>query len=179
MATATAGLSVKEFLAQVPEDQRVELIHGEIVPMGNAKYPHERVKANGIEVFTVHLAEHRIGKVHSETMYQITATDAMQFDLSILLNEQMPARAPDGLLELAPALVFEVVSSDSAANLEDRIELLLERGARAVLVAFLNARAIRIYEPSGHARLVRGDEKVEIDFLPGFSVPAWRFFDGL
>ncbi len=179
MATATAGLTVKEFLAQVPEDQRVELIHGEIVPMGNAKFRHEHVKSNGNEIFVLYLAQHRIGRVYNETMYQLSETDALEPDLSILLNDQIPAQAPNDLLELAPALVFEVASSESAAHLEDRIEMFLERGTRAFLVAFMNARAIRIYEPSGHARLVRGDEKVEIDLLPGFSVPASRFFEGL
>ena len=178
MATAT-GLTVKEFLAQAPEDQRVELIHGEIVPMGNAKHRHEHVKSNATELFAVYLSQHRIGKVYVETMYQLTETDALQPDLSILLNDQIPSPATDELLELAPALVFEVVSSEAAASLEQRVELFLERGTRAVLVAFMESRVIRIYEPSGHARLVRGDQKVELDFLPGFSVPAARFFDGL
>ena len=83
------------------------------------------------------------------------------------------------LLELAPALVLEVVSSESAADLEQRIELFLERGTRAFLVAFTTRQVIRIFEPSGHARLVRGDQKLELDLLPGFSVPASRFFEGL
>ncbi|MBI3696736.1 MAG: Uma2 family endonuclease [Acidobacteria bacterium] len=179
MATTT-GLTVKEFLAQqLPEDQRCELIHGEIVPMGNAKYRHERVKANANEILVSYLIQNPIGKVHNETMYQLTETDALQPDLSILLKEQVPTQAPDDLLELAPALVLEVVSSESAANLEQRVELFLERGTRAVLVAFTTPQVIRIFEPSGHARLVRGDQKLELDLLPGFSVPASRFFEGL
>lgn len=178
MATMT-GLTVQEFLAQQPEDQRCELIHGEIVPMGNAKYKHERVKVNANEAFVSYLIQNPIGKVHNETMYQLTETDALQPDLSILLGEQIPAHAPDGLLELAPALVFDVVSSESAADLEQRVELFLERGTRAVLVAFTTPQVIRIFEPSGHARLVRGDQRLELDWLPGFSVPASRFFEGL
>ena len=178
MATTT-GFTVKEFLAQLPEDQRCELIHGEIVPMGNAKYRHERVKANATEILVSYLIQNPIGKVHNETMYQLTETDALQPDLSILLQEQIPAQAPDDLLELAPALVLEVVSSESAADLEQRVELFLERGTRAVLVAFTTRQVIRIFEPSGHARLVRGDQKLELDLLPGFSVPASRFFEGL
>jgi len=178
MATTTV-LTVKTFLAQTPEDQRCELIHGEIVPMGNAKFPHERVKANTTRIFVCYFLGNPIGEVFNETMYQLTETDALQPDLSILLKHQIPEHAPDDLLELAPAVVFEVVSSESAAHLEDRIELFLEKGTRAVLVAFATKRVIRIYEPSGVGRLVRGDEAVEIDVLPGFSVPASRFFEGL
>ena len=178
MATTTA-LTVKEFLAQVPEDQRCELIHGEIVPMGNAKFRHERVKSNANRIFVAYLLDNPLGEVYNETMYQLTETDALQPDLSILLKEQIPARATNDLLELAPALVFEVVSSESAADLEQRVELFLEKGTRAVVVAFTTPQVIRIFEPSGHARLVRGDQKLELDLLPGFSVPASRFFEGL
>ncbi len=178
MATATA-LTVKDFLAHVPEEQRCELIHGEIVPMGNAKFRHERVKSTAHRIFNAYFLSNPTGEVFSETMYQLTDTDALQPDLSILLNEQIPAQAPDDLLALAPALVFEVVSSESAAHLEDRIELFLERGTRAFLVAFTTRQVIRIFDPSGYGRLVRGDEKLELDLLPGFSVPASRFFKGL
>ncbi len=172
-------MTVKDFLAQVPEEQRCELIHGEIVPMGTAKFRHERVKSNANRIFIEHFLDHPIGKVHSGTMFQLTDTDALQPDVSILLNEQIPAQAPDALLELAPVLVFEVVSSESAAHLERRIELFLERGTRVVLVAFSEQRVIRIFEPPGHGRLVRGDQKLELDLLPGLSVPASRFFEGL
>jgi Uma2 family endonuclease len=178
MATVL-GLTVREFVARMPEDQRAELIHGEIVPMANAKFPHERVKANGILIFAEYLLGNRIGGLFSETMYRLTETDALQPDLSLLWNEQIPAHAPDDLLDLAPAVVFEVASSESAARLEERIELFLEKGTRAVLVAFTSTRAIRIYEPSGLSRLVRGEQAVELDVLPGFSVAASRFFEGL
>jgi Uma2 family endonuclease len=178
MATAT-GLTVREFLAQAPEDQRAELIHGEIVPMGNARFPHEHAKSNANEIFVLYFAQNRIGRVYNETMYQLTETDALQPDLSILLNEQIPARAPDEVLALAPTLVFEVVSWESAAHLEERIELFLEHGTRAVVVAYLPTRVIRVFEPSGNARLVRGEQKLEFDFLPGFSIPASRFFEGV
>jgi Uma2 family endonuclease len=178
MATAT-GLTVREFLAQAPEDQRAELIHGEIVPMGNAKLPHEWVKANATEIFVLSIAERRVGKVLVETMCQLTETDALQPDLSVLLDEQVFKLVPNNVLELAPALVFEVVSSESAGQLEERIELFLEHGTRAVVVAYLPTRVIRVFEPSGNARLVRGDQKLELDFLPGFSVPASRFFEGV
>ena len=147
MATTTA-LTVKEFLAQVPEDQRCELIHGEIVPMGNAKFKHERVKSHANRVFVAYFLDNPIGEVYNETMYQLTETDALQPDLSILLNEQIPAQAPNDLLELAPALVFEVVSSESAAHLERRIELFLEKGTRAVLVAFASGAVVGLYARS-------------------------------
>ena len=127
----------------------------------------------------IELAKKMGGEVANGTMYQLTESDALQPNLSILLHDQIPAVAPDDLLELAPALVFEVVSSESAADLEWRLQLFLEKGTRAVLVAFTDSRSLRIFEPSGLSRLVRGEQKVEIDFLPGFSAPASRFFEGL
>lgn len=178
MATTTV-LTVKEFLAQVPEDQRCELIDGEIVPISNAKYGHERVKVNAIEFFVAYLLQNPIGKAHAETMFRLTETDALEPDLSILKNDQIPSPAPDDVLQVAPALVFEVVSSESATELERRIELFLASGTRVFLVAFAASRAIRVFEPSGQSHLVRGDQKLEIECLPGFSVAASRFFEGV
>ena len=179
MATTT-GLTVQDFLAQpLPEGQRYELVDGRIVPMGNTKYPQERVKANANVVFVGYFLQHSIGLVHLETMYQLADDEARQPDLSILLNDQIPARAPDSLLDLAPAVVFDVVSSESASYLERRVERFLEKGSLAVLIAYPESRVIHIFTPDGLFRAVRADQFVTLDCLPGFSVPTSRFFEGL
>jgi putative restriction endonuclease len=86
------SLTVQEFLVQVPDDQRCELVHGEIVPLRTEKFRHETVKSNATRIFTEHCLDHPIGQVYSGTMYQLSDTDALQSDLSILLDEQIPPR---------------------------------------------------------------------------------------
>ncbi len=179
MATTTA-LTVKDFLAQkLPEDRRYELVRGEVVEMGFAGHKHEEVKANIIRILVAYLLQNPLGKVYSETMYRLTEINACMPDASLLLTQDIPVPAGEGLLELSPALAVEVVSSESAADLERKVELYLEKGSRSVWVVYPEQRAVRVFERSGLSRLVRNDHTVEADWLPGFAVPASRFFEGL
>jgi len=154
-------------------------VAGEVVTMGNAGQRHERVKANTAEIFTVYNHSHRLGKVYSETMFQLGETEGRILDVCLLLKDQIPEPAEEGIYHGAPALAIEVVSSESAAELERKVELYLSHGSRAVLVLYPDTRAVRVYDPTGASRLLRGGQILEIDWLPGFSVPASAFFEGL
>jgi len=179
MASTTA-FTVKDFLAlKLPKDRRHELVAGELVEMAYSKHRHEKVKANGIRILVGYLTKNPIGELYVETTFELAEDEARQPDLALLLNEQIPVPAVDELLALAPALAIEVVSSETLADFERKVELFLEEGSRAVWALFLDLRAVRIFVPGGASRLVRGDQPVEADFLPGFSVPASRFFEGL
>ncbi len=180
MAAVTTGLTVKEFLElPVPEGERWELVRGEVVRMARARAMHEVVKANAIWELMAYLLQNPIGRVFPETTYQLSDQDAPQPDVSVLLNEQIASWPEHVFFTCTPALVVEVVSSETAATLETKVELYLEKGARTVLVLYPEQRAVRIFEKAGHSRLVRGEEPVVIDWLPGFAVPAARFFRGL
>lgn len=177
---ATTALTVSEFLElPLSEGERCELVAGELFKMGNAGFRHERVKGNTIEVLVLHIAGHAIGKVQSETMYRLSNIDACQPDVSVLLNDQIPVPASPGLLPYAPALAVEIVSSEPASFLEGKVQRYLEKGSRTVLVLYPEQRTARIYEQSGVAGLVRGEELVRIEWLAGFAVPLARFFEGI
>ena len=122
MGVTTALLTVEQF-AQLPEEEtlRCELVHGEIVRMGNAGFLHERVKANANSILTGYLFENPVGMIFPETMYQLGKRDAPIPDVSLLLNERIPAKATNALPEGAPDLAFEVVSSETAAFMERKI----------------------------------------------------------
>ncbi|MCS6951698.1 MAG: hypothetical protein RMK57_04105 [Bryobacterales bacterium] len=40
-------------------------------------------------------------------------------------------------------------------------------------------RTVRVFDPSGASRLLRAQERLEVDWLPGFSVCVAEFFEGL
>ncbi|MBI3694355.1 MAG: Uma2 family endonuclease [Acidobacteria bacterium] len=180
MAAAATTLTLKEFLA-LPKQEglRYELVAGEVVTMGNAGQRHERVKANTAEIFTVYNHSHRLGKVYSETMFQLGEAEGRILDVCLLLKERIPEPAEEGIYQGAPALAVEVVSSESAAELERKVESYLAHGSRAVLVLYPDARTVRVYDPSGASRLLRGDQVLQIEWLPGFSAPVAGFFEGL
>ena len=179
MAASTL-LTVKEFLEQkFPEGDCVELAAGEIVHVGTAGARHEKVKTNIFRILILYLHRNPVGEAFGETMFQLSETEARIPDVSLLLNEQIPSPVPEGLFQLAPALVVEIVSSESAADLERKVQLYLEKGSRSVWVVYPEQRTVRVFDQSGTSRLIRASQPVEADWLAGFSVPAAQFFDGL
>lgn len=179
MAASTL-LTVKEFLdRKFPEGDRVELAAGEIVHMGTAGARHEVVKSNIHPLLVAYTCQHPVGRVFSDTMFQLSETEARIPDVSLLLNEQLPSPLPEGLFQFAPALAVEIVFSESAADLERKVQVFLEKGSRSVWVVYPEQRTVRVFDQSETSRLIRSSQPVEADWLPGFSVPATEFFDGL
>lgn len=70
MAATTTPMTVEEFL-RLPEveGERLELIHGEVVCMGLAAYPHEITKANLNRILTVWSIQNPPYLVFNETAY--------------------------------------------------------------------------------------------------------------
>ena len=180
MAATATTLTIQDFLAlPKKEGLRYELVAGEVVTMGNAGQRHERVKANTAEILAVYNHSHRLGKMYSETMFQLGEAEGRIVDVCFMLKDHIPEPAEEGIHQGAPALAVEVVSSESAAELERKVELYLAHGSRTVLVLYPDPQTVRVFDPSGASRLLRGSQVLEIDWLPGFAVPASAFFEGL
>jgi Uma2 family endonuclease len=181
MGVTTALLTVEQF-AQLPQEEsmRCELVQGEIVRMGNSGFLHERIKSNANQLLTEYVLQNPIGRVFSETMYKLGPRDSPIPDVSFLLNERIPPKATNAVPEGAPDLAFEVVSSESAAFLERRINLYLATGCRVVCIAYPLERTLWTYHANGEYRRLREGQYLEApDLLPGFRVLVDRFFDGI
>ena len=181
MGVNTALLTVEQF-AQLPQEEtmRCELVQGEIVCMGDAGFLHERVKANAHQLLTRYILENPIGMVFSETMYKLGERESRVPDVSLLLNQRIPAKATNAYPEGAPDLAFEVVSSESAAFIERKINLYLATGCLLVCIAYPLERTLWTYHANGEYRRLGEAQYVEApDLLPGFRVLVDRFFDGI
>lgn len=79
----------------------------------------------------------------------------------------------------APELAVEVVSpSESASDLNRKVELMLKTGALAVWVVYLLQSEVRVSSADGSAtRLTIGDTLALQELLPGFEVPVARLFE--
>jgi Uma2 family endonuclease len=179
MATLTAPLTIEQFL-KLPEERtwRCELVEGEIVPMGNAGRGHELVKANFIEHLVTYNQQHRIGKVFSETMYEIRASEGRTPDVSFLLAHRLTTGDLNKLFEGSPELAVEVVSSETAEFLERKITLYLETGSQAVWVAYPKHRTLWTHHADGISRVLKENQYLEEpQLLPGFRVLVADFFE--
>ena len=179
MGVTTALLTVEQY-AQLPEEEtmRTELVEGEIVPMGDAKKVHELVKSNANQLLVQYTLQNPIGRVLSESMYKLGKREGRIPDVSFLLHETL-ARQNGEFLEGAPDLAFEVVSSESAAFMERKVNLFLAKGCRAVWIAYPLERTFWTHRATSHIQLREGQLVEEPDLLPGFRVLVERFFDGI
>ena len=180
MRAITSGLSVEQFL-ELPEPpgQRIELIEGEVLAMPLGGYEHERTKANWIQILSPWLLEHPIGVLFVETGFRLDAHTALIPDLSLVLNHRLVPR-PETYIQGAPELAIEVVSSESAAQLEKKVRLYFAHGARAVWASFPSERVLRVYDRSGASHMLEPHQFLQDpELLPGFRVLVSGVFEGL
>jgi Uma2 family endonuclease len=180
MGTSTTLVTVQEFMQLVESnDQPMELIGGEVVTMGSWKVPHEFVKSNLIQLLAVWLAQNPIGRLLAESIFRLNEHDALMPDLAILF----PGRVQPGSTELicgAPELAIEVVSSEAAERLEQKIELYFAHGSKSVWVVYPKQRVVRIFDAGGQSRKFEQNQTIEDPaVLPGFSTPVSTIFEGI
>lgn len=178
MAAVPTPMTVEEFL-RLPEveGERLELIHGEVVCMGLAAYPHEMTKANLNRILTVWSIQNPPALVFNDTAYQLGGTDTLIPDLS--LDSKRIAPGTTALMRGAPEVAIEIVSSETAARLEDKIELYFSHGSKSVWAVYPTQRAVWIYDAAGGAKRFERDQPLVDPLLPAFCVPTSAIFEGV
>ncbi len=180
MGATTTLVTVPEFLQlPEPEGQLTELMGSEVISTPKAGYPHEVTKSNIIRVLTAWSLQDPAWRVFCETAYQLDEWSCLIPDVSLLDSSRM-VPGTTGVFESAPELAIEVVSSETAMRLENKIELYLTHGGRSVWIVYPEQRAVRIFDAMGGSKKFRHDEAlVDPNILPGFSVPTSAIFEGV
>jgi Uma2 family endonuclease len=179
MGATTTLVTVQEFMRlPEPDGQRIELIGGDVVTMGRGGFSHEAVKKNIIRALVLWLAQNSTAEVWSETTFQIDELNSPIPDVSVLFPGRAPADST-GWIQGAPEIAIEVVSSESAATLEKKIELYLAHGGKSVWVVFPEQRVVRIFGARGLSRMFDQHQTLEDPTLPGFTIPVSALFDGI
>jgi Uma2 family endonuclease len=180
MGATTTLVTVREFL-ELPEleGERMELIGGEVVTMGYGKAPHEIVKSNLLLILAVWLAQNPVGQLFAETMFQLDDYNSLMPDLSVVFPGHVAPGTTDWL-HGAPEIAIEVVSSETAARLEEKVDLYLAHGGKSVWAAFPRTRSVRIFAASGLSKKFEQNQTLEDPIaLPGFSTPVSAIFEGI
>jgi Uma2 family endonuclease len=180
MSTTTTPLTADEFLKLLDtEEQRVELIDGEVIDMPSGGPVHEQVKANINRILNRWLDRHGAGLVYNESAYRLDDHIVQIPDLSVLGSERL-GLGIDERFRGAPDLAVEVVSSEPAERLQTKIRLYFKHGSKGVWSVFPGSRIVQINHPNGHSETLEQDQILEDpDALPGFSTPVSAIFEGL
>jgi Uma2 family endonuclease len=180
MAVAVKLITAEEFAASHETDARSELIRGEIVEMCPPAYEHSIIAANVIELIGSYVRMHKLGRVLDDSGYTIARDpDTVLAPDAVFIQA---GRLPDRRIvfpDLAPDLVFEVVSpSDLAKAVNRKVHLYLTAGVRLVCVIWPETRVIELSSPDGKARTLREQDMLDFgDVIPGFQIKVAELFD--
>jgi Uma2 family endonuclease len=180
MSTTTTPLTVDEFF-NLPdiEEQKVELIDGEVVDMGSGGPVHETAKAQLNRILVSWLLRRPDGLVFNESGYRLDEHTVLVPDLSVLGSERLKRKIEERFRG-APDLAIEVVSSETAERLQNKIRLYFKHGSKGVWSVFPGSRIVQINHPNGQIVTLEQDQILEDPaVLPGFSAPVAQIFEGL
>jgi Uma2 family endonuclease len=178
--TIAAPLTLEEF-SQLPDDGvRHEISEGELITIPGPKSLHRRIVRKVFKVIETALEKSDYGEAIPEAGYVLSndPVTVRQPDVSVLSTERIQSTAPDDYFEGAPELAVEVVSpSDSAEDLEIKLEQYLQSGAKEVWILYPRTRRLHLFRPGNQLRML--DETQTLDaaeLLPGFSVKVADVF---
>jgi len=176
-ATVTTRLTVHDFV-RLPEEQtqRAELVDGEVVPLGNAGSRHEKVKSRVLRLLFRHTDTRSTVEVLAETMFDLRPDQSRMPDVSVLLDEPSRRPEPDEHYRGAPDVAVEIVSSESATDLQRKIHAFLNHGGKEVWVLYPEIREMYLYTDANVRRFSAGDQ-IASPCLPGFDVKVGEFFE--
>jgi Uma2 family endonuclease len=180
MGTRTL-MSLEEF-ERLPDDgMRHELNEGELVSVTHPKFRHTWIVQNINERLSRFVNERGLGRVLSEAAYLPSADPPTLRvpDVSFVRRERLGQPPPDDYFEGAPDLAVEIVwPSDSAEDLDLKVDQYLEAGSKVVWVVYPSTRRIHVYHPDGATEMLADGQDLEARALfPGWSVRVADLLD--
>jgi Uma2 family endonuclease len=156
-----------------------ELIEGALQLLPSPKAGHSRIASRVYELL-LELKQRNLGHAYMEAGYKLSLHPPTWIEPDA--SFQTPDRdAPigDGDYFLgAPNLAVEVVSpSESAKDVQRKVDLMLAAGAQAIWVIYPESRTVHVFSPDG-ASVRRGiGDTLTVPFLtPDWSAPVARLF---
>jgi Uma2 family endonuclease len=173
MATRTL-LTFQEFEKYRDDNQKHELLQGEHIILPPPNSDHSDIQHMLLRVLQPYVDQHGLDDVRIKAGFKLSDDTWVQPDVSFLRTEQLRKR-PRGYFEGSPALAIEVASdSNTAAQLDLKIELYFAHGAEEVWVVFPQTRRVRAHFPDGHSETLA--DVLRSAMFPGWSAPVAGVF---
>ena len=173
-------LVTAEELLRMPGQPWLELVKGELHPVSPVARPHGKFSARLAGLLSLFVDDRGLGEVHVETGFVLQRNpDTVRApDVAYVSAERLVGQSEDGFLEGAPDLAVEFVSpSETAHEVQAKVELYLAAGARLVSLFYVHQQSVMVHRPDGTAQLVRRDGVLDgEDVLPGFQLSLAEFF---
>jgi len=181
VATQVSLLTFDQFL-DLPEQEGVrrELDERVLVEMGHPSFAHGAAITRLSYLLLVHRQQSGRGfAVSTNTPFRLAPDIVRAPDLCLVETARLQAMPIErGVLVGAPDLAVEVVSpSESAIDLNRKMEQYLQAGATAAWALYTDSRLIMVYRRKGETwRLTSSQTLHEPDLLPGLSLSVEEIF---
>ncbi len=175
-------LTADEF-AEKFSNQRMELVHGIPVetPMPNLR--HGKVCSTFTRLLGNFVDEHDIGHVMSNDSFVKVRSNPDTLrgaDVLFITYERLAkGRVPDGVLDVIPELVVEVVSPTNLwTELFTKVGEYMAAGVKVVVILDPRSETASVYRPDVVQETFRRNDTLTVpEVLPGFSVPVAKLFE--
>ena len=169
-------------LLAMPEDLRVELVRGELIPMppppgGEHGNLTERVGARA----TVFVEDNDLGYTFTaETGFLVSRNpDSVKApDWAFVAKARLPDQVTEKHVPVVPDLLLETRSpSDTRREVAYKIEIWLAAGVRMVWELDPDRRQITVHRPNQSPQFLSSTDTLSgEDVLPGFQLPLSKVF---
>ena len=156
-----------------------ELIEGELQVLPPPKSGHTKIAKRAYSAI-LPAEEAGGGQVYIEAGYKLFSDPAtwLEPDVSFVRNARVRDTADGDYFPGAPELAIEVVSpSESAADLNRKVELYLRAGSLAVWVIYPKQRQVRVFLADGSSFVREANDMLSLpELLPGWEFPVSELF---
>jgi Uma2 family endonuclease len=181
MPMATTATLTLEALEQLPEDERGEVIRGEMLPVSPTGVDHSDVAGDLVILLKPWVRSRGLGFVGGEAGFVLSHDPLIVLspDVAFVRAENVPAgKQRQRFFNCAPDLAIEVVSpSETSPEIHDKVLLYLDAGTPLVWVVHPQRRTVTVYASDRTARIFTEEETVGgADVLPGLALPVADIF---
>ena len=176
-------VTVADLEAMPDDNNRYEVIDGELFVSKSSGIPHQAVSMNLTYAFLKHLEQHPVGKIYATPGVIFSDIDAVIPDLVFIRRERMNEVISGDRIVAAPDLVVEILSPGPENRRRDRIvkrQLYAKFGVKEYWILDLETKSIEIYvlkDGSLQSWAIFGpNDTIRSTVLVGFDQPASAIF---
>jgi Uma2 family endonuclease len=181
MATTTGQITWQAF-EQLPDGDgwHREVVEGELIVLPPPKSKHSEIARRANRTLSV-CEDKGLARVYMEAGYKLADDPATWIvpDVSVLRIERAQATHGDDYFVGSPELAIEVVSpSETARDLNRKIDALLAGGSLAVWVIYPDEKEVRVFIPGGTSYTRRIEDTLTIpELLADWELPVAKLFE--
>ena len=176
----TSTLITAEQLREMAQDQRVELVRGQLVEMPPRGWEEGTIVPLLVSWLVPFVMERKLGQVNCGLGFILARNPDLVRgpDIALISAARLAGAPARGFFAGAPDLAVEVVSPLArVSEMQRKIREYLNAGSRLVWLVDPLSETVTAYHPSGDAHVYSGTQEVTgEDVLPGFSFRAADLF---